>query len=131
MRKIIVLLLALTLLCGCAAQTQTETQTVTETETAAETAETIAVPTTPDVLEDMRSFTLPFMPDAGLNPFECGLTLNRGLMSLLYESLFVVNYHFQAEPQLCESFSVSTDGLTYTFHLMPDCLLYTSPSPRD
>ena len=65
MRKIIVLLLALTLLCGCAAQTQTETQTVTETETAAETAETIAVPTTPDVLEDMRSFTLPFMPDAG------------------------------------------------------------------
>lgn len=124
MRKIIVLLLALTLLCGCAAQTQTETQTVTETETTAETAETIAVPTTPDVLEDMRSFTLPFMPDAGLNPFECGLTLNRGLMSLLYESLFVVNYHFQAEPQLCESFSVSTDGLTYTFHLMPDVLFW-------
>ena len=124
MRKMLVLLLALTLLCGCTAQTQTETQTDTAAETAEETIETIAVPTTPDVLEDMRSFSLPIMPDAGLNPFECGLTVNRGLISLLYESLFVVNNHFQAEPQLCESFSVSTDGLTYTFHLMPDVLFW-------
>lgn len=124
MKKIVSLLLALTLLCGCAAQTQTETQAVTETEATAETAEQIAIPTTPDVLEDMRSFTIPYMPEAGLNPYECGLTLNRGLLSLLYEPLFVVNHNFEAEPVLCESFSVSTDGLVYTFNLKPDVVFW-------
>lgn len=124
MKKILTLLLALTLLCGCAAQTQTETQPIPETDLAIEATEAIAIPTTPDVLEDMRSFTLPIMPEAGLNPFECDLTVNRALLSLLYESLFVVNRNFQAEPQLCESFSVSADGMTYTFRLMPDVLFW-------
>lgn len=124
MKKILVLLLALTLLCGCGVQTQTETQAASQTEMTQETTEAIAIPTTPDVLEQMRTFTIPFMPESGLNPYDCSLTLNRGIMSLLFESLFVVNHNFQAEPQLCESFSVSTDGMTYTFHLQPDVVFW-------
>lgn len=124
MKRIIVLLLSLMLLCGCATQAQPETNIVIQTDITEEMTEATAIPTTPDVLQELRTFTIPIMPEAGLNPFECSLTLNRGMMSLLFESMFVVNHNFQAEPLLCESFSVSTDGLTYTFHLIPDVVFW-------
>lgn len=120
MKKTAILLLALLLLCGCAVQPETQSDMETAASESSEAAELPVVPTTPDVLEDIRTFSLPIMPSYGLNPYECSLTLNRGMMSLLFEPLFVVNRDYQAEPVLCESFSVSTDGLTYTFHILPD-----------
>ena len=53
----------------------------------------------------------------------------------LYGTLVRKSPDGELVPGLCEKWTVSSDGLTYTFTLKDGltyaCLLYTSPSPRD
>jgi len=62
-------------------------------------------------------FTVRYDPAATFNPITGTSADNMALTPLLYEGLFVVNGRFEAEPVLCETYSVSEDLKTYTFTL--------------
>ena len=49
-----------------------------------------------------------------LNPLKTSAKQNAEVLSLLYDSLFIVSSDFTAIPSLCESFAVSKDGLVCT-----------------
>ena len=62
-------------------------------------------------------FTLAFYPEYTLHPARAANRANLTLGSLLYEGLFSVDASFQAQPLLCSGYTVSEDGLTWTFTL--------------
>ena len=71
---------------------------------------------TPEV-SPVLPFTLPFYPDYSLHPALAENRANMALSSLLYEGLFALDDTFTPKPVLCQSHSVSEDGLTWTFVL--------------
>ena len=93
MKKIIVLLLCILLLAGCTVQMPVNT--ATEASEATEPAET---ETAPDAEEDAQepssgAFGLAYLPEYGLNPYDCMCLTNRPILSLLYEGLFAFHFH--------------------------------------
>lgn len=62
-------------------------------------------------------FTLAVYPEFSLHPVLAGNRANLTLAPLLYESLFAVDASFQAQPLLCQSYTVSEDKLVWTFTL--------------
>ncbi len=52
-----------------------------------------------------------------LNPLVTSVKHNAEVLSCLYDSLFTVSANFEAEPQLCENFDFSEDGLLFTARL--------------
>ena len=62
-------------------------------------------------------FTLAWYPDFSLHPTLAANRANLTLAPLLYESLFTVDAAFQAQPVLCQSYTVSEDKLVWTFTL--------------
>lgn len=62
-------------------------------------------------------FQLAIYDQFSLHPALAENRANLALASLLYEPLFALNAEFQAEPVLCESWSTSEDGLTWTLNL--------------
>lgn len=66
-----------------------------------------------------KGFGLVYVPDYGFDPYDCVCITNRPVLSLVYESLFVVGPTFQPEPVLCERFAVSEDEKTYVLTLVP------------
>ena len=58
--------------------------------------------------------------DEGLHPYTCTSVANQVVLSLLYESLFVVDGSFETRPLLCESCAVSEDGKVWHFDLRQD-----------
>ena len=105
------LAVALFLLCGCAGQESAEPSQPSESETLPEPSETAD--------REDGSFGMSYLPAYGLNPYTCAATVNRAVFSLVFESLFVVSNQFRAEPLLCDSFTVSEDGRTYYYKLLP------------
>ena len=61
--------------------------------------------------------TLAYFPGEGFNPYRCLNINNRMIFSLLYQSLFVTDSSYRVEPQLCRSFTVTEDLMTYVFTL--------------
>ena len=53
-----------------------------------------------------------------LDPFLCKTTVNRQLTTLLYDSLFTVDEHFEAKPLLAKEYS--TDGMSVTVSINTD-----------
>lgn len=70
--------------------------------------------------EQVRELSLAYYPDLGLNPYECTNYTNRALFSLLYQGLFAVSNEYEAAPILCQTYNVSADIKTYTFHIYAD-----------
>ena len=101
MRKLVLLLavLMVLLLPGCSAPAET----APEGETAGGTT-----------VRAEGQIGLAFEREAGLEPFACMSSVNRLILSLLYDPLFRVSAEFAAEPMLAESWSVSEDGKTTT-----------------
>lgn len=66
----------------------------------------------------LERFAVSYLPEQGFNPFLCESTVNRSLFTFLYDSLFTITSDFQAEPVLCDTFSVSEDQQTYRFTLV-------------
>ena len=62
-------------------------------------------------------FQLAIYPDYSLHPVLAENRANLALASLLYEPLFTVNGAFEAEPVLCEGYTVSPDSLIWTLTL--------------
>ena len=108
MRKLIALFLALALLTGCAANTGPSPAQTQPEETEAP-VETIA--------PRQETMGLSYEPDKGLNPYSCTSVTNRVAFSLVYQGLFRVTADYKAVPVLCDSYTVSPDGLTHTFTL--------------
>lgn len=123
------MLLTFTLLTGCSddsmnkigsfltgkeieTEEKTEEQPQKESEMASEAVMSEAE--APDVLR------LAYQESYGLNPFTTASLNNRAILSLLYEPLFVIDNHFQAEPVLATTVEVSEDGRTTTVSLRSD-----------
>ena len=114
MKRLLSLTLALALcfaLAGCWETDAGEPQDFweMEPETTAPTAERSAKA---DVL------TLPYLNSQTLDPVACSDGVQQVVGSLLYESLFTLDEHFEPQPLLCASHSVN--GSTYTFTLRDD-----------
>jgi len=62
-------------------------------------------------------FTLAVYPEFSLHPTQAANRANLTLAPLMYESLFTVDASFQAQPALCQSYTVSEDKLVWTFTL--------------
>lgn len=104
------LALAALLLAGCTEPARQTEQTQSSTEASA--------PSSPaDSPEVKAEFGLSFRRESGFNPFTCTDLTNRTVLSLLYQGLFAVTSDYEAEPVLCEAFSVSDDLKTWTVTL--------------
>lgn len=73
--------------------------------------------TKPVQAESGLDFVLPCYPAAGFHPITGSNRLNLTLAPLIYRGLFSIDRNFQAQYDLCESYTVSEDGLTWTFRL--------------
>ena len=73
------------------------------------------VPNAPQ--EEQTPLLLVYDPQESLNPYKCEDPTNRALFSLIYQGLFAVDKKYQAAPILCDTYNVSADLKTYTFHL--------------
>ncbi len=62
-------------------------------------------------------FTLPYYPGASLHPITGANRSNLVLASLVYQGLFELDNTFTPHEVLCSAYSVSEDGLTWTFTL--------------
>lgn len=62
--------------------------------------------------KNTQPFTLAAYPAYSFHPALSTSQANLTLAPLLYESLFTVDSTFTATPQLCQSYTVSEDGLT-------------------
>ncbi len=62
-------------------------------------------------------FGLSYLPEAGLNPYECTQVVNRPVISALYQGLFIVTSQYRAEPVLCKTYMVSPNLKEYRFQL--------------
>lgn len=61
-------------------------------------------------------FALPYYP-GGFHPYVETARVNLTLLPLLYQGLFALDEHFAPQNELCGSYTVSEDGLTWTFQL--------------
>ncbi len=66
---------------------------------------------------DISAFALPYLVGQSFDPITCpdGVQLTAG--TLLYEGLFALDAQLTPQPCLCTSYTVSADGLVYTFTL--------------
>ena len=119
MKKIALLLALVLLLTACAS----ERAYVPTGNALADVTRPAAKPTEPGVtapggLDSAEAgFTLAFFPEEGFNPYTCLNINNRMIFPLLYQSLFVTDSSYRVEPQLCKSFTVTEDLMTYVFTL--------------
>lgn len=110
-RIFLILLCAATLLCGCASQNSGLNPT-----TPTYFGDTDGVkPNGPG--EEVQALALIYDPTEQLNPFKSENIANRALFSLIYQGLFSINREYEAEPVLCDRYSVTPDLKTYTFYL--------------
>lgn len=73
-------------------------------------------------------FTLAYYPDYSLHPALAESRANLVLSPLLYEGLFWVDERFRESPELCASWSVSPDGLTWSF-LLKEGVTFSDGTP--
>ena len=66
---------------------------------------------------ETKAFALACYPPGGFHPIRTSNRLNQTLLPLLYQGLFTVDGQFRAVEELCESYTVSEDGLVWTFRL--------------
>ena len=70
-------------------------------------------------VKNTQPFTLAAYPAYSFHPALSTSQANLTLAPLMYESLFTLDSAFAAQPQLCQNYWVSEDGLTWTFQLRP------------
>lgn len=106
MKRFFALFLVLLLLTGCVSP---DTTLSSDEEASSTTGD--------GEISESRGFSLVYNPEKSLNPYTCADYTNKMLFSLLYQGLFSVDSEYNAEPQLCESYTVSKDMKTYVFYL--------------
>lgn len=71
------------------------------------------------VTPEAEPLALAWDPDSSLDPLEANV-VNLMLAPLVFEGLFVVDGSFEPQPVLCESYSQSSNELSWSFVLRPD-----------
>ena len=64
-------------------------------------------------------FTLACYPQAGFHPITGANRTNLSLGGLMYEGLFALDQQFEVGQVLCSGYTVSEDGLTWSFTIRP------------
>ncbi len=108
---LLILALTLGLLSGCSQEKEPYVPTG-----GALAGEEQTTPTRPNV-QETPAVSLVYYPSRTLNPMDAKDYTNRALFSLIYQGLFAVDGEYTVWPILCESYNVSPDMKTYTFHL--------------
>ena len=105
-------------LSGCGAKTADSTAPAPSFGTVASAMES-AVDSTQDVGAPVSTgtFSMPYNGSYGWNPYACRSMENQAVMQMIYQGLFTLNQSFDAEPVLCQDYTVSEDGRTYTLSL--------------
>lgn len=75
--------------------------------------------TNPPPEDSDQHLTLIYYPDRSMHPLKSTDMINRTLIPLIYQSLFVVDRHYQVQPMLCKHYRISEDMKTYTIYLEP------------
>ena len=114
MRKILSLILCVLLVTGMFAGCGGERKAYVPTGDALEDENADLQQTQP---REEQELTLAYYPDRSLHPYECSDSTNRTILSLVYQSLFVVDDDYEVHPLLCKNYSVSDDLMRYTFYL--------------
>lgn len=115
MKRFGILLLALVLLlAGCG-----KTGDVSSSSSGSQSSSSDSSSSQEEPVKNTQPFTLAAYPAYSFHPALSTSQANLTLAPLLYESLFTVDSTFEATPQLCQSYTVSEDGLTWTFQLRP------------
>ena len=109
MKRLLALALALCLLAGCSTQGE-------YVPTGGGFIDGGDVPTQ-NQNETEQEIRLAYNQEEGFQPYTTTDTMNRSLISLLYQGLFSVNSEYEAIPILCKNYRVSSDMRTYTFYL--------------
>lgn len=65
-------------------------------------------------------FSLPYAPDATLDPITCADGMQQTVVSLICEGLFRLTPELEAEPYLCQSYTYDPETFTYVFTLRSD-----------
>ncbi len=115
MKKTVTVILILSLiaaLCGC----RTGADAYVPTGNGLAGAE-VAVPDDTPETEEILATALLYDADGSMNPYDSFSSTNRVLFSLIYQGLFTVDREYNVSPMICESYNMSTDMKTYTFHL--------------
>jgi peptide/nickel transport system substrate-binding protein len=110
------------LIVGCAQQpAAAPSAPKTEAPAAAATQEPTSTPAptaAPEQVQSGGTLTVGFTEEPEtLNPYISQLVTASNVNSAILESLLSYNEHGEIVPQLAESYSISADGLTYTFKL--------------
>ena len=114
-----VLLLSALTACGTkpVAEESGETDASLAEETAPQEEET---PAEADVPSPITEVGIAYQSTGSLHPYTSESVTNQAVMSLLYESMFIVGSDFAAYPLLCASCAVSEDGTVWHFDLRQD-----------
>ncbi len=121
-KRILAIMLALVLcaavFAGCGTKGGTTTNTAAPDKTAAPAASNAPANTdaTPAASEVVYNMTVNF-EEAWWDPALFTQANDTGLGPMIYENLVQYNVDGTVSPQLAESWDISSDGLTYTFHL--------------
>ena len=109
MKRLLAVLLVMCLLTGCATQGE-------YVPTGGGFSDEDNAPTVSQSQKE-QEICLAYNQEEGFQPYITTDTMNRSLMSLLYQGLFSVNSEYEATPILCKNYKVSSDLRTYTFYL--------------
>lgn len=113
MRRLSILLLVLALLlAGCGKTGEGSSSSSGSQSSSGSSSSVQEEPTT-----NTQPFTLAAYPAYSFHPALSTSQANLTLAPLVYESLFTLDSTFTPTPQLCQSYTVSDDGLTWTFQL--------------
>ena len=118
MRRLSALALACILLLA-ACGTPAEGSASASSSGASSSSASASVQTQPEETAASAPFTLAACPAYSFHPVLAENSVNLTLAPLMYEGLFTLDSDFRAQPVLCQSYSVSEDGLTWTFTLQP------------
>ena len=111
MRRLSILLLALVLLlAGCGNTGDVSSSSSSQSSSSDSSSQE-------EPTKNTQPFTLAAYPAYSFHPALSTSQANLTLAPLMYESLFTLNSSFEATPQLCQSYTVSDDALTWTFQL--------------
>ena len=80
--------------------------------------------------EGLTQFALAYHEGQTLDPILCEDGVQFQLASLLYEPLFMLDESYTPQPWLCDTYSCSDDGLTYTLHIRQSVMFWDGSDLR-
>lgn len=119
-KRLLCLLLSLTLLTGCGQKEPTSVPSGSVTEFGGIPEDSTQDAFTQTVAVN-GTFTMPCNVSYTFDPYNSLSMENQAIMDLVYEGLFTMTPSYDFEPMLCESYTISEDGLDYTLSLRDAC----------